>query len=70
MSYFCRDCSYTGKAPAALGECPACGSRDFGRLRAAAQVEVRGGSSPAKLTLLAALWAWLIFEIYRKLGGA
>ena len=70
MAYFCRDCSYTGRKPTGLGTCPACGSANFGRRSAAVEVEEQVGSSPLKLGMLGLLWAWLIFEIWRKLNAA
>ena len=70
MAYLCRDCSYTGTKRAALGGCPACGSANFGRQGAAVEAEEPKGSSPMRLAFMAALWAWLIFEIHRKLSGA
>ena len=70
MSYVCRDCSYKGKKRSELGTCPACGSGNFGRPGGAIEAEEPQGSSPMKLAFMAAMWAWLIFEIHRKLTGA
>ncbi|MDX1735699.1 MAG: hypothetical protein R3228_15100 [Halioglobus sp.] len=66
MAYYCRDCSYTGKAKSQTGACPACGSFNYG-IRGAA-----GEQAPApkrwRLVLVILLWGYLMVHIGWKLA--
>jgi hypothetical protein len=53
-----------------MGGCPACGSGNFGGSSGGLEAEQPKPSSRLKLAMMAALWAFLIFEIHRKLSGA
>ena len=64
MNYYCKDCSYRGKASGNDGSCPACGSFNFGRT---SQEEVAPSSGKLRVTLLVSLWVYLIGLIIWKL---
>ncbi len=56
MTYLCRDCSYQGTGAGHAGECPACGSLNFGRRKN--QTE---DAPPSKLRLQILVVVWTIF---------
>ena len=65
MAYFCKDCSYRGKSSGQTGQCPACGSYNFGMQSTEKEVKKPGR---LRLTLLIVLWAYLIGLIIWKLN--
>ncbi len=66
MNYTCKDCSYRGKKSGQDGACLACGS--FNLARASSQEEPVK-SSKLRITLLIALWVYLIGLIIWKLNN-
>ena len=56
MAYSCRDCSYRGTESGHAGECPACGSFNFGRRKREEDKE-----PPSKLRLQILVVVWTIF---------
>jgi len=56
VNYLCRDCTYKGTVAGHAGECPACGSLNFGRRKSNAKDE-----PPSKLRLQILVVVWTIF---------
>jgi hypothetical protein len=56
VNYVCRDCTYKGTTAGHAGECPACGSLNFGRRNSSAEDE-----PPSKLRLQILVVVWTIF---------
>ncbi|MEP1469556.1 MAG: hypothetical protein ABJK20_03540 [Halieaceae bacterium] len=56
MNYACRDCTYKGTAAGQAGECPACGSLNFGRRKKTVEA-----APPSKLRLQILVVVWTIF---------
>lgn len=65
MAYTCKDCSYRGISSGQAGACPACGS--FNLVRKGTKDEAPK-SSRLRVSLLIALWVYLIGLIIWKLN--
>lgn len=66
MVYLCKDCSYRGKMSGQGGECPACGSFNMVRRRAA-QNEVSKKTAKWRFATMLLLWACLLALVTSKL---
>ena len=66
MTYLCKDCSYRGKSSGQDGACPACGS--FNISRQSSGEETAPNSARLRVTILVALWVYLIGLIIWKLN--
>jgi hypothetical protein len=67
MAYYCSDCTYTGKASATSGTCPACGSSKFSLKRAGGEDETNPDNRRYGLLLVIAIWVYLAGHILWKL---
>lgn len=65
MAYLCRDCSYRGTEAGVAGECPACGSRNFGRRKN--QAEEAPSNNKLRLQILVVVWTIFIGMVIWKL---
>lgn len=66
MSYQCKDCSYTKKAPFPDGCCPACGSYNVHRQGENSEHAKQQGKLWRLWTSIA-LWILLGYLVYQKL---
>lgn len=64
MAFFCTDCSYRGTTSGQVGECPACGSFNLGKIGGKKKVEKH---NKIRLAILVALWTYLAALIIWKL---
>jgi len=67
MDYFCKACSYHGKASAAGGECPACGSFDLVVPRPAGEQAEESAPARWRMVVLVGLWGYFLLLILWKL---
>ena len=65
MTYQCKDCSYSKRAPFPSGSCPACGSFNIQRDNSDTLSPKEGGKR-WRLWISIGLWTVLAYLIYEK----